>query len=103
MIRRTFSDEYENALKNIPTKCTTNDSVKDKNKSCQFPFQHKKKIYTECTKDGSKDGVPWCATKVNKKLRYKKGKWGNCNLKTCPSLNRGTDSDLWSGKFIIMG
>ena len=35
-------------------------------KSCVFPFKHKGKTYSTCTRDESVNGMPWCATKVDR-------------------------------------
>ena len=68
-------------------KCKTDDTVKDKNKACQFPFKYRGTLYNQCIKEGSDDGREWCATAVNKRRRRLKGKWGNCDPKACQSLN----------------
>ena len=67
--------------------CKTDDTLKDKNKSCQFPYKYRGTLYRECITEGSDDGRAWCATAVNKRRRMRKGKWGNCDPKTCTSLN----------------
>ena len=80
-----LSDEYKKTLQRS-TPCTTDDSGKVKNQTCVFPFKFKRNIYRSCTTEGANGGPSWCATSVNKRGRYIKGSWGNCNQASCKQL-----------------
>ena len=101
-----FLDDYEKYLKTTKP-CTTKakhpDGKGESNKSCKFPFVFKKNkkqrqndecvadqscVFHDCTKVGTKDGEgpEWCATEVDNKSKYIKGKWGNCEQESCKPL-----------------
>jgi len=68
-------------------KCTAtfvNKNQIEKQKVCAFPFKYKGKTYDKCTRDGSENGKPWCAFKVDRRTREAKtGKWADCDS-GCP-------------------
>ena len=82
-----FTGDYEDSLEMQLPACKTDDTAKDKNKFCQFPFKYRGTLHSQCITEGSDDGRAWCATAVNKRRRRLKGKWGNCDPKMCTSLN----------------
>ena len=82
-----FEDVYEELLKNIVPICKTDGSGKDKNEPCEFPFKFRRSLHNGCITEGSKDGIPWCATAVDKNGHQVKGKWGNCEENTCQPLD----------------
>ena len=67
--------------------CTTDDSGRDRNAPCQFPFKFRRILHNGCITQGSKNGKSWCATAVDKKRNQIKGKWGNCDQTLCQSLD----------------
>ena len=85
--RLHFTGDYEDSLEMQLPACKTDDTAKDKNKFCQFPFKYHGTLHSQCITEGSDDGRAWCATAVNKRRRRLKGKWGNCDPKMCTSLN----------------
>ena len=54
-------------------------------------------LHNECIVDESRSESPWCATKVGRKKKPLRGKWGNCNLDTCQSLNFDASNSLFKG------
>lgn len=51
-------------------------------KACQFPFEYKGKVYTDCTREGYLDGREWCLT-----TKVWERDWGFCApLGTCPGV-----------------
>lgn len=63
------------------TECKT---ITDNN--CVFPFKYKGKKYSKCTKDESVNGMPWCATKVDRSGKVVNGKWEDCK-EGCPGTS----------------
>ena len=87
MISLFILEDYLKSKENsIPT-CTTDESGKDKNQSCQFPFKFRGGLERGCITRGSKKGKFWCPTAVGKRRNQLKGKWGNCDPETCNSLD----------------
>ena len=94
-----FLEDYEESIKKQYSKCSTDFSgtKTDKNKPCEFPFKHDGMLHNECIVDESRSESPWCATKVGRKKKPLRGKWGNCNLDTCQSLNFDASNSLFKG------
>ena len=61
----------------------------DPDKPCVFPFIHKGKTYTTCTKSGRNSCKPWCSTKVDESGIHIEENWGFCNS-GCPGGQIGT-------------
>ena len=53
---------------------------------CVFPFKFKGKTYNKCTKAESVNGMPWCATKVDRSGKVVNGKWDDCQDE-CPGTS----------------
>ena len=48
-------------------------------KTCDFPFKYKGTTYSQCTKDFSANGKPWCANAVDPTTgEMIEEKWGDC-------------------------
>ena len=62
--------------------CTTNGGA-DPNRPCVFPFMYNGITYQTCT-DANRDGVLWCATKVNQDMSHLN--WGTCNPDCSPGM-----------------
>jgi len=65
----------------VVTECKT---VTDN--TCVFPFKFKGKTYNKCTKDESVNGMPWCATRVDRSGNVLNGKWEDCE-EGCPGTS----------------
>ena len=81
------SEDYVNSIQTKVLECTTDNSGKDKNKACQFPFKFRGKLQNSCIGRGAKSSKKWCATQVGKRRQQIKGKWGNCDQEKCQSLD----------------
>jgi len=57
-----------------------------KDNTCVFPFKYKGKTYNQCTKDESVNGMPWCATRVDRSGNVLNGKWEDCE-EGCPGTS----------------
>merc|ERR1719481_105680 len=56
-----------------------------KGATCAFPFIHKGKVHTGCTKKGHHS--PWCSTKTDQNNNHITGHWGDCDLASlCPDI-----------------
>jgi hypothetical protein len=51
---------------------------------CAFPFYYRGITYNTCTTYDSRDGRPWCATRVDRFGNYITRNWGYCDT-NCPS------------------
>ena len=95
--------KYLEVTKPCTTKSEHSNGKGISNKSCKFPFVYRKNkkqklddecvtdgscVFNDCTKVGTKGGAgpEWCSTEVDNKSNYLKGKWGNCDEKTCDAL-----------------
>ena len=54
--------------------------------SCVFPFKYKGKTYSTCTRDESVNGIPWCATKVDRSGNVVRWWWEDCK-EECPGTS----------------
>jgi len=62
--------------------CKTIKSGKD----CIFPFKYKGTTYNKCTKAGSENGQPWCATRVDADGTVVRNFWEDCE-EGCPGTS----------------
>ena len=63
-------------------------------KSCDFPFKYNGTIYTQCTKDYSESGKPWCANEVDPATgAVIDEQWGDCD-EGCPGTGTGSGEIL---------
>ena len=99
-----IAEDYEESLKNQLSKCSTDDTgdITDKNKACEFPFRNDGILHNECIVDTSRSDSPWCATKVGKRKNPLRGKWGNCDVDSCQSLNFETTNSLFKGMYTFL-
>ena len=82
-----ISDDYVKSIQTKVQACTTDNSGKEKNKACQFPFKFRGKFQNSCIGRGAKSSKKWCATQVGKRRQQIKGKWGNCDQEKCQPLD----------------
>ena len=66
---------------------------------CVFPFIYKEKTFNECTKEGSMNSNPWCATRVMENRTVIPSNWGDCkDIELCIKSKESDEENEEKGK-----